>query len=153
MKKKELDSAIETDTSLVSEKVKDTPIVLPDGVAVKLGMTIYSVMDCSVSSYSGDVKSYSGKARSKIIENTVIGVNQSANARTFTARSDRGCETTYSVRNNCLPQIFGKRSSAAARAKEVVLKDIAAIEAKAKFAKENLEKYNRTITQLKSAKF
>jgi hypothetical protein len=116
-------------------------------------MTIYSVMDGSVSSYSGDVKSYSGKARSKIMENTVIGVNQSANARTFTVRSDRGCETTYSVRNNCLPQIFGKRSSAAARAKEVVLKDIAAIEAKAKFAKENLEKYNRTITQLKSAKF
>lgn len=150
--KKPLDPAIETDTSLVSERIKDSPIVLPDGVPVKLGTIIYSVMDSEVGSYC-ELKSYSGKPRSKIIENLVIGVNQSANARTFTVRSDRGCETTYSVRNNCLPQIFGKRSSATARAKEVVLRDIEMIEKKAKIAKDNLDKYNKTILQLRSAKF
>ncbi len=153
MKTKKLDPAIEMDTSLVSEKVKDTPIVLPDGVPVKLGMTIYSVDNAEVYSSSKECPSYSGKARSKILKNTVIGVNQAANARTFTVRTDRGCENTYSVRNNCLPQIFGKKISAIYEAKRVAQQDIDRIEEKARISRANLEKYKSTVAKIRAAKY
>lgn len=93
-------------------KLKDVPILMPDGVEVKIGMIVFDIemtrcgSDNDVKRYPGSygVKRYSGKSRYKIIHGKVISVNHAANSRSFTLRSKRGCETTYSVKDSCLPE-------------------------------------------------
>lgn len=153
-KRKELDESVVTDTELMDPSLKNKPIYLPDGVPVKNGMTIFTVRRKGIGTSSdSEVKHYSGDVGSEIILNTVVAVNQGANARNFTVRSDRGCETTYSVKNNCLPDLFGKRASAIAKAKKFNDKDIATVEAKLVNVMKTVTKYNTTIKALKKAKF
>jgi hypothetical protein len=140
-------------------KIKDVPVSLPDGTPVTLGMTIYTVKKNDISSYERGrevIKTWSGDVAVKLIENKVISVNQSSTARTFTVRSDRGCEQTYSVRNNCLPDLFGKKSAALDKMKEFHNQDIEKIQVKLQRLEqhyaETKNKYVTTIKKLKAAK-
>ncbi len=99
--------------------LKEVSIVLPDGVEVRMGMNIYTTRS-KRASYESDVRRYpenyilehSGKSRYAVVKHKVINVNQAANIRSFTVRSTKGCESTYSVKNSCLPaDMFGKLSS------------------------------------------
>ena len=140
-------------------KIKDVPIALPDGSPVVVGMTIYTVKKLDVCSYSKSVetvKAWSGDTAAKIVENMVISVNQSSNARTFRLRSDRGCEQTYSVRNNCLPDLYGKRSAAVQKMKQLNEIDIQRIQAKLESLEKDYAqrkaKYTSTIKKIKAIK-
>lgn len=137
-------------------RLKDTPILLPDGVPVTKGMKIYSVNKLDVINYiaSGDyVMSHSGLPSSRIIESSVISVNQAANVRSFTVRSDRGCETSYTVKNSCLPKIFGSKAAAIAEQKRFHELDVQKLQAKIDSRVEQIEKFRTTIAKLKRVKF
>lgn len=150
-----------------NEKLKDVAITLPDGTEVVKGMKIYSVERLQPSSYEKSkiyYRTYTGAMSSLITEHTVIAINQAANSRCFTVRSDRGCEHTYSVKNNCLPNMYGKRENAVKKQKEITAENIEALETKKVKATEYLEKeqkvfaekmtkYKNTISALKKLKY
>ena len=112
--------------------IKDVPILMPDGVPVKVGMTIFGLESLNLTTSSTTakkypltyMKKYTGKSRRKITEGKVISVNSTSACRSFTVRSKRGCENTYSVKNACLPDLmFGKLSSIKARKRKLDLED------------------------------
>lgn len=149
------------------ELIKDVPISLPDGTEVKKGMKVYKVerWEFGYSKRDGKyVNKWTGIASSYLVEHTVIHINADANSRSFTLRSDRGCEHTYSVKNSCLPQIFGSKDAAIAHQKTVTKEDIVKIEKKIessvkyiqdkiKANKEEQLKYRTTIAQLKKLRY
>jgi len=117
-----------------NEKLKDVPITLPDETQVVKGMKIFSVEKLSPTSYDqrggNYYRTHTGSVSSKIVEHTVVAVNQAANSRSFTIRSDRGCEHTYTVKNSCLPHLYGKKANAIAKQKEFITEDIEALKKK-----------------------
>lgn len=148
-------------TASAVSKVKDQPIKLPDGVVVKLGMTVYKVVKTGSSKYDRDVrncgyiKKFSGESRAKVIPCEVIAINQASNARTFTVRTDRGCENTYSVRDNCIgANLFGSKKATLKEVKAIDKKDIADLREslmnKEKYFKEEKAKLEATIKKLTS---
>lgn len=152
--KKKIDPALATSNDFVDEKIKDTPIFLPDGVKVEIGMAVFTVLKKEVSAYpyKSGVKSFSGGESFQIVEHKVIGINPRANSRSFTVRSDRGCEATYTVKNNCLPEIFGKRSSALAKCKDIHFEDIVKLQKKIAEKQKAIDLYKGTIAKLKKVK-
>lgn len=155
----------------VDSKLKEIPISLPDGTIVKAGMKVYTVEHLSASSDydfkrypEGRFLKYSGRIATELIEYHVLSVNQSAVSRSFTVKSDRGCEHTYSVKGQCLPDIYGSKAKATEKRRSKTLSDIAII--KTKIAKEQKEgmrlvrectkriaKMTKAITILKKAKY
>lgn len=153
-KQKPQDPSVVYDSSLVDSSIKDVPITLPCGTTVKLGMTIYSVQNGTISSYGYEsIKPLSGKVSTSVIESKVISLNTKSNARCFTVKSDRGCETTYSVRNNCLPKLYGKKSAAIEEQKEINAYDIAKIQTKLTNTELLVKKQKAAIASLKKFKF
>lgn len=113
-------------------EIKDVPITMPDRVPVRMGMEIFELdkLNCGTArevkqspTYYKAVR-YSGKSRYIIVTSRVVAVNTSANSRSFTVKSKRGCESTYSVKDTCLPDgMFGKLESIKARKRKLDLED------------------------------
>lgn len=124
------------------------PIFLPDGTEVKKGITIYQLDLKYTSSYESSydknesyIKTYSGKTRARFTRLTVATVNEAANARSFTARSAKGCESTFSVKNQCVGQLYGSLKSLKKKAKEINEADIETIHKKIKLEQISTAKY------------
>lgn len=138
--------------------MKELGIILPDNAKVKVGMTIYTTIQLRVGR-EYDLERYpdtygvlrmSGESRYKIIENEVISIDQTAKNRSFTVRSDRGCESTYSVRDNCLPKdMFGKVSSVKKYIKEKDMIDSLKAEERIKEKLKTIAEYKKKIIQEK----
>ncbi len=90
------------------------PIYLPCGTEVKEGLKVYKIYSKDVSSYQriNSIKPHSGGIAHYLIEYVVAHVNHAENSRSFILRSDRGCESTYSVKNNCLSELYGNLKKA-----------------------------------------
>lgn len=136
-------------------KIKDIPMLTPDGLAIKEGMTLYFAEAKQVSRYDrGEsyVKPHSGKTRGYIEEHTVIAVYPAANQRSFVSRCSKNCEHTYSVKNACLPpKIFGKKANAVLKLKEYDTEDLMALDDRIAYSlerikeeQENIVKYEKT---------
>lgn len=123
--------------------IKNEPIKMRDGTTVKLGGLVYEVETRHLEShrYGSKRNPYrvkTGVIRNTIIESEIIQINQAANARTFTVRSPKGCENTYSVRNACLPEnLFGKKSLAVKRLANLNRDDLDGIDRKLEDAHKN----------------
>jgi hypothetical protein len=151
--------------------INETPICLPCGTKVAKGMKIYTVETLTKASayefkrqQKGRFLEHSGKLSTHVVEHTVIAINQAANARSFTVRSDRGCEHTFTVKGMCLPDIYVSKAAAAKKRKAINMKDVDKLFAKIKAAdlalrqetkryKERKNKYRIVINKLLKAKY
>ena len=80
-------------------------------------------------------------------------VNKEENQRSFIIRSDRGCEETLYIKNNCLPDIFSSRLLAikALREKELST-SITKIEESINKSENNIQLLKEKIKTLKETK-
>jgi len=101
------------------KKVELRDIFLPDGSTVEEGKTVYLIEAKEISNYASPkyFAKGSGEIAHYLVEYTVAKVNKAENQRSFVLRSDRGCEETYYVKNNCLPDIFSDKGKAISRLK------------------------------------
>ena len=135
-------------------EIKDVAITLPDGVPVKMGMPVYTVEKKGLSRYSSDrkqgyVKTWSGDSQARLVKHEVIAVNQNANSRSFTLRSDRGCEHSYSVKDQCIGHLYGKKSSATAQCKTIDKEDSEGFDSKIESLNQRMEEDRKRISSLK----
>jgi hypothetical protein len=143
----------------MSNTMIGVPIKTRDGANVKVGKEIYIVETKEVDTYTyrrnkkNFIKSLSGKKRATIEIHKVIHVNEAANSRSFTLRSQKGCETTYSVRNQCLPDtLFGLKSFAIAKCRQIDVEDADRIQEKIERAKERIVHEKEEIKKLTEVK-
>lgn len=84
-------------------KIQKRPIVIGNGIEVKLGMKLYSVSQKSISSYEKGEKyatKWSGEFGHSVSEYTVVYVNEKEVSRSFKTVSSAGCEDRFSL-NRC----------------------------------------------------
>lgn len=142
----------------MQSQIKDVPIKLPDGVNVKLGMKVFTVeskrkrQSYQEITNNDQYKTGTGDRSAYMVEHEVISVNQASNARCFTLRSDKGCEHTYSVRNQCIGHLYGKKTSAEKQMKLVDKGDIGEINKKINSIKNSIEKQKNTIKKWETVK-
>ncbi len=136
------------------------PILLPDGSRVVKGMPVFKIYGKDVYDNPGTstskIKKWSGTIAKYLVEYAVVAVNEAEASRSFVLRSDKGCESTYSVKGSCLPEMFGSRKKAVSelvkQEKEAHVKRIEArISSKFRYIKSlhlEISKMNRTRTKL-----
>lgn len=135
-----------------SEKL---PIISPCGDEIKEGGIFYQVEKANYTSFCGcKHKSWSGTQDIKILKHKIIKVNRNANVRSFTLRSDRGCETTYSVKNECVSKtLFTRLGNAKKYCKELHDGDIRKATESMNRSKTSYELKKKTVAKLKKIKF
>ena len=138
----------------MSKENEKLPIISPCGDEIKNGTTFYEVEKGSYSAYGRENESWSGTQDIKINKHKVIRVNLNANVRSFTMRSERGCEITYSVKNECVPrELFTKLYRAKKYCKKLHERDIERATKSMLKSKASYEKKKETVAKLKKIKF
>lgn len=145
-------------------------IKLQDGTDVKVGITIYERRVKSevygakeVSDPNHYYAKMQGKTRVAYVPHTVIAVNEASNSRSFTIRSKKGCESTYTVRDTCVSNLFGstkaiEKDHKAYRDADIKKVSIKITQAHSTFAQakknysERLKKVNDVIKKLQKIK-
>ena len=128
-----------------------------DGVEITEGKEFYTIEKKNINDgrynriKKDEVAKFSGGLKYFLEIGKVISVNQASSARTFTVRSSKGCETTYSVRNACLPDnSFGRLVHAKKALKEANLNDLIKIEKEVKERREKLKLWESTYRGVKA---
>lgn len=127
------------------------PIYLPDGTEVHVGLFVY-VRDFKElkeerhyrkSHSKTHIIKWSGKSRFAPTIHKVVRVDESASSRSFTIRSTKGCESTYSVKGSCINGVYGSLKSVKKAHQEMNADDIIDMN-------ESIEKQKRYILESKA---